>query len=198
MSRLFGYGNPHPKDWKVEEKITYLKMLIAVKISCYTSWLLVVDNVSTMSSVHVHLPQTGIQTWARGQMLITTQDIRSIPPKGSFVNHISASKGMEPDDACSLLAKLSGINDSEIVRKVAQKLDYQPLALAGAAVFVKGMRQGKASKHFGWNEYLRMLEKGKIQTTEVVRGVTLGSTNQKAGFRSRGTNGPISVQQKVM
>ncbi|CAH3113532.1 unnamed protein product [Porites lobata] len=154
------------KDWKVEEKITYLKMLIAVKTSCYTSWLLVVDNVSTMSSMHVHLPQAGIQTWARGQMLITTQDIRSIPPKGSFVNHISASKGMEPDDACSLLAKLSGIKDSEIVRKVAQKLDYQPLALAGAAVFVKEMRQGKSSKHFGWKEYLRMLEKGKRETTE--------------------------------
>ena len=154
------------KDWKVEEKITYLKMLIAVKISCYTSWLLVVDNVSTMSSVHVHLPQAGIHTWARGQMLITTQDIRSIPPKGSFVNHISASKGMEPDDACSLLAKLSGIKDSELLRKVAEKLDYQPLALAGAAVFVKGIRQDKESKHFGWNKYLKMLEKGKRETTE--------------------------------
>ena len=69
------------KDWKVEEKITHLNMLIAVKISCYTSWLLVVDNVSTMSSMHVHLPQAGIQTWARGQMLITTQDIRSIPQR---------------------------------------------------------------------------------------------------------------------
>ena len=154
------------KDWKVEEKITYLKTLIAVKISCYTSWLLVVDNVSTMSYVHVHLPQAAVDTWARGQMLITTQDIRSIPPKGSFVNQISASKGMEPDDACSLLAKLSGIKDSEIVRIVAQKLDYQPLALAGAAVFVKGIRQDKESKHFGWNEYLKMLEKGKRETTE--------------------------------
>ena len=154
------------KDWKVEEKITYLKMLIAVKISCYTSWLLVVDNVSTMSSMHVHLPQAGIHTWARGQMLITTQDIRSIPPKGSFVNHISASKGMEPDDACSLLAKLSGIEDSELLRKVAEKLDYQPLALASAAVFVKGIRQDKASKHFGWSKYLKMLEKGKRETTE--------------------------------
>ena len=131
------------KDWKVEEKITYLKMLIAVKISCYTSWLLVVDNVSTMSSVHVHLPQAGIHTWARGQMLITTQDIRSIPPKGSFVNHISASKGMEPDDACSLLAKLSGIKDSEIVRIVAQKLDYQPLALQALPSLSKGYDRTK-------------------------------------------------------
>ena len=141
-------------------------MLIAVKISCYTSWLLVVDNVSTMSSVHVHLPQAAIDTWERGQMLITTQDVRAIPPKGSFVNHISASKGMEPDDACFLLAKLSGIKDSELLRKVAQILDYQPLALAGVAVFVKEIRQDKASKHFGWNEYLKMLEKGKRETAE--------------------------------
>ena len=32
----------------------------------------------------------------------------------------------------------------------------------------------------------------------VVKGVTTGSTNQKAAYRSRGTNGPISVQQEVM
>ena len=32
----------------------------------------------------------------------------------------------------------------------------------------------------------------------VVMGATLGSTNQKAGFRSRGTNGPISVQNETM
>ena len=38
----------------------------------------------------------------------------------------------------------------------------------------------------------------KIGATLVVMGTTLGSTNQKAGFRSRGTNVPISVQQKVM
>ena len=33
---------------------------------------------------------------------------------------------------------------------------------------------------------------------QVVRGDTLGSTNQKAGFRSRGTNGAISVQNEIM
>ena len=33
---------------------------------------------------------------------------------------------------------------------------------------------------------------------KVVRGATTVQTNQKAAFRSRGTNGPISVQQKVM
>ena len=154
------------KDLNVEEKITNLKMLIAVKVSCYTSWLMVVDNVKTMSSVFVHLPQSGNEAWARGQLLITTQETKSVPLKSSFVYHISVSKGMESDDACSLLAMLSGIQDSDLVREVAEKLDYQPLALAGAATFVKEIRQDKASRHFGWSEYLKMLEKGKRETTE--------------------------------
>ena len=38
----------------------------------------------------------------------------------------------------------------------------------------------------------------QLSVTIVVRGATLVQTNQKAGYRSRGTNGPISVQQKVM
>ena len=154
------------KDLNVEEKITNLKMLIAVKVSCYTSWLMVVDNVKTMSSVFVHLPQSGNEAWARGQLLITTQETKSVPLKSSFVYHISVSKGMESDDACSLLAMLSGIQDSDLVREVAEKLDYQPLALAGAATFVKEIRQDKASRHFGWSEYLKMLEKGNRETTE--------------------------------
>ena len=154
------------KDSTVDEKITSLKMLVAVKINCYTSWLLVVDNVTTLTSVHVHLPRFENEAWARGQLLITTQDTTSIPSESSFVNHISASKGMEPNDARSLLSKLSGIPDSELVGTVAQRLDYQPLALAGAAVFVKEIRQDKVSTHFGWEEYLKILEKGKRQKTE--------------------------------
>ncbi|CAH3019883.1 unnamed protein product, partial [Porites evermanni] len=93
-------------------------------------------------------------------------DTASIPSKSSFVNHISVSEGMEPDDAHSLLSKLSGIPDSQVVGTVAQRLDYQPLALAGAAVFVQEIRQDKASTHFGWKEYLKILEKGKRQKTE--------------------------------
>ena len=154
------------KDSTVDEKITSLKMLVAVKITCYTSWLLVADNVTTMSSVHVHLPQFNSKAWERGHLLITTQDTASIPSKSSFVNHISLSEGMEPDDAHSLLSKLSGIPDSELVGTVAQRLDYQPLALAGAAVFVKEIRQDKASTYFGWEEYLKILEKGKRRKTE--------------------------------
>ncbi|CAH3152946.1 unnamed protein product [Porites lobata] len=154
------------KDWNIEEKIANLKMLIAAKIGCYTSWLMVVDNVTKLNFVHDHLPQSGTETWAKGQLLITTQDTKSIPLKSSFINHISVSQGMNPYDATSLLAKLSGVFDNELAENVAQKLDYQPLALAGAAVFVKDIRQDKASKHFGWDEYLKILQKGKRETTE--------------------------------
>ena len=154
------------KEWSIDNKIANVKMLVGAKISHYTSWLIVVDNVTTLSSVHVHLPQSGNEAWARGQLLITTQDTTSIPLESSLVNHISVSKGMEPDDASCLLAKLSGIADVELGLEVALKLDYQPLALAGAAVFVKSIRQDKIKRHFGWDEYLKLLEKGKRETTE--------------------------------
>lgn len=51
---------------------------------------------------------------------------------------------MEPTDARSLLAKLSGVADSELGTIIVQTLDYQPLALAGAAVFVGNIRQYNA------------------------------------------------------
>ena len=161
------------KDLKNEDKIANLKTLIAAKINFYGSWLLVVDNVTTLPSVHVHLPQSGHEAWAKGQLLITTQDTESIPLKSSFINHISVSKGMEPHDASSLLAQLSGITDGELGNKVANKLDYQPLALAAAAVFVKEILQDRKSSHFGWEEYLKILDKGKRETTED----TLAKTN---------------------
>ena len=154
------------KEWSIDNKIANLKMLVGAKISHYTSWLIVVDNVTTLSSVHVHLPQSGNEAWARGQLLITTQDTTSIPLESSLVNHISVSKGMEPDDASCLLAKLSGIADGELGLEVARKLDYQPLTLVGAAVFVKSIREDKIKRRFGWDEYLKLLEKGKREITE--------------------------------
>ena len=157
------------KDCDIEEKIVYLKMLIAAKITCYKSWLLVVDNVTNLSSVHVHLPQAGDETWAKGQLLITTQDTSSISSESV---HISVSKGMKPDDAISLLAEISGIHNSRLSKKVAEDLDFQPLALSAAAVFVKEIRQDKALEDFGWLEFLNILEEGKRGTTEEIHAKT--------------------------
>jgi len=152
------------RDFKANEKIVHLLTL--------TSWLLVADNVKSISQVHVHLPRPGNDQWARGQLLVTTQDSASIPLTSSFIRHISVKKGMKPDDACSLLADLSGITDSDMERKVAEALDYQPLALASASIYVKQLRQSKPTSHFGWNDYLEKVVKGQRLTTETILAET--------------------------
>ena len=154
------------KDITTEEKITNLKTLVATKIDLYTTWLLVVDNVPSMSWVHAYLPEWGNEQWSNGQVLITTQDVKSIPLTNSFVKHFSISRGMDVDDACSFLAMLSGISDCEMGKEAAKTLDYQPLALASAATYVNQVRQKKATSNFHWADFLEKVEKGKRGSTE--------------------------------
>ena len=154
------------RDIKIEQKIANLKTLVATKIDLYTTWLVVVDNVSSMSWVHAYLPERGNEQWSNGQVLITTQDVKSIPSTNSFVKHLSISRGMDVDDCCSLLALLSGIADCEMAKEVAKTLDYQPLALASAATFVNQVRQNKATSNFHWVDYLEKVQKGQRSTTE--------------------------------
>ena len=156
------------KDLKTEEKIIHLKTLISTKVTSYSSWLLIADNVKSISQVLIHLPGPGNEQWARGQLLITSQDTASIPLPSSFIGHISVKKGMKPDDASSLLARLSGIADNDMERKVAEALDYQPLALASAATYIKQLRQNKTTSHYGWNDYLEKVGKGQRLTTETI------------------------------
>ena len=149
-------------DLNSDEKIAHMKSLIGTKIQLYTSWLLVVDNVRSISKIHAYLPESGDEQWARGQLLITTQDTMSVPPMNSFTIHLSFSKGMEPHDAMSLLEKLSSISDCE-TKKVAQVLDYQPLALATAATYVREAQQNRVN--FGWSDYLKRFEEGQRGAT---------------------------------
>ena len=149
-------------DLNSDEKIAHMKSLIGTKIQLYSSWLLVVDNVKSISKIHAYLPESGDEQWARGQLLITTQDTMSVPPTNSFTSHLSFSKGMEPHDAMTLLEKLSGISDYD-TKKLAQVLDYQPLALAIAATYVREAQQNRAN--FGWSDYLKRLEEGRRGAT---------------------------------
>ena len=158
------------KDLKTEGKIANIKSLIRTKVELYSSWLLVVDNVVSLSGMNPHLPETGDTHWCKGQLLITSQDTAAIPSETSFSNHISVSKGMTPSDAISLLASLSGIADGETEKEVARALDYQPLALASAAIFVKQVRE--ASSNFGWKGYLEKLETGQRANTEAFLAMT--------------------------
>ena len=149
-------------DLNSDEKIAHLKSLISTKIELYTTWLLIVDNIKSISKIHAYLPESGNEHWARGQLLITTQDTMSVPPTSSFTSHLSFSKGMEPHDAMSLLEKLSGISDYD-TKKLTQVLDYQPLALAIAATYVREAQQNRAK--FGWSDYLKRLEEGRRGAT---------------------------------
>lgn len=152
-------------EMQVEEKVKNLKDLIAPKIELYGSWLLLVDNVSNVSDIHDFLPQPGNEQWTKGQLLITTQNTSFIPSNNSFVSHISVSEGMVPTDARCFLAKISGITVQGLENKVAKELDYQPLALASAAVYVKKIREG-VNVEFGWKEYLEKLKGGMRALTE--------------------------------
>ena len=125
-------------------------------------------NVINVSQIHGHLPDAGDEQWARGQLLITTQDAVSIPLTNSAIQHVSVSEGMHPDDARSLLTILSGVNDGEMEDEVAQALDYQPLALASASIYVREVRQSKVSLNFGWGDYLEKLVGGQRNTTETI------------------------------
>ena len=153
----------NPTNAKTEERISNLKTLIATRIELYTSWLLIVDNVYSMSWVHDHLPERGNKQWSTGQILITTQDVSSIPSTSSFVNHVSISRGMEADDSCSLLAMLSGISDYEIEKEVSMKLD----CIGDCIGERRNLPQtGSAEQNFTCVDYLEKIEKGQKSPTE--------------------------------
>ncbi|XP_044175402.1 uncharacterized protein LOC122958548 [Acropora millepora] len=154
------------KDLKTQEKIAYIKSLAGTKVELYASWLLLVDNVVSIPEMYAHLPDTGNSHWSKGQLLITSQDTTSIPSDNSFIKQMSVSKGMAPSDATSLLATISGIADDETAKKVAHALDYQPLALASAATFVKLLCDNKPSSNVGWRDFLEKLDEGQLQNTE--------------------------------
>ncbi|XP_067053846.1 uncharacterized protein [Acropora muricata] len=154
------------KDLKTEDKIAYIKSLAGTKVELYASWLLLVDNVVSIPEMNAHLPDAGNSHWSRGQLLITSQDTTSIPSDNSFIKQMSVSKGMAPSDATSLLATISGIADDETAKKVAHALDYQPLALASAATFVKQLCDNKPSSNVGWRDFLKKLDEGQLQNTE--------------------------------
>ena len=156
------------KCLKTEDKINSIISLISSKIDLYESWLLLADNLKSLSEMHVHLPQQGHGQWGKGYLLITTQDSTCIPLTSTSIRHISVSEGMQSQEACSLLALISGISDSEIGELVARELDYQPLALASAATYVKQLRQSKRFSEFGWNDFLRKVEKGQRDATETL------------------------------
>ena len=150
-------------------KINSLKTEIAKRLQDFkNSWLLIVDNVVKMDEIIPFLPQLQDEDWQGGQVLITTQDVSSVPSNCSIAVHISISQGMDPIESCEFLADLSGLaGNRDFLSKVAVILDHQPLALASAAFYVKQLRESKASAQFTWKDYLKKFNEGKRNLTEM-------------------------------
>ncbi|CAB4005599.1 Hypothetical predicted protein [Paramuricea clavata] len=126
------------------------------------------DNVVKLSETSLFLPQLDDEDWQGGQVLITTQDMSSVPSNSSLTVHISVSQGMDPTESCEFLTDLSGLsNDQDVVSKVAKELDHQPLALASAAFYVTQLRETKASSQYSWKDYLKKLHEGRRNLTEM-------------------------------
>jgi tetratricopeptide (TPR) repeat protein/predicted PolB exonuclease-like 3'-5' exonuclease len=160
-------SNRTTKVMKIQSlKVSIAKILINFKNKC--TWLLIVDNVVKLSEISSFLPQLEDEDWQGGQVLITTQDMSSVPPNSFLTVHFSVSQGMDPEESCEFLTDLSGlVENHELVSKVAKELDHQPLALASAGFYVKQVRESKVYSQFTWKDYIKKLDEGKRELTEM-------------------------------
>ena len=120
-----------------EEKIKGLGSLIATRIKNWKRWWIIVDNVEDLDIISPLLPQMGDEDWNNGQIILTTQNIKSVPADSLLTKHISLSDGMNGNECRQLLSVLSGTDvDDPLLDEVAKQLDHQPLAMAAAPVHV--------------------------------------------------------------
>ena len=147
------------------EKIQLLMCFISTKVKQFSAWLIIVDNVIDLSLVRSYLPPSGSEEWGHGQVLVTTQDTQSIPFNSPHAYHESLSKGMHPDDAVDLLREVSQIPNQQQAEEVAEVLEYQPLALAAAAVYVQTI-VSYGTPNYGWTKYLKMFNSEEREARE--------------------------------
>ena len=155
-----------------EEQISHLKTLVSAKVQNYSSWLLIFDNVEELVSLRGCWPEE--EGWGDcGQVLVTTQDSSNLPFGDPSCQHVSLSQGMQTNDALSLLRSICQFSsDEDEEHLVLNALDYQPLAIACAALYVRYLYNcegtGIPPGNFTWKSYLKKLEMGKRNSTERV------------------------------
>ena len=147
------------------EKIQHLMRFISPKVKQFSAWLIIVDNVVDLSLVRSYLPPTASEEWGHGQVLVTTQDTQSIPFNSPHTYHESLSKGMHPDDAVDLLREVSQISNQQQAEEVAKVLEYQPLGLAAAAVYVQTI-VSYGTPYYGWTKYLKTFNSEEREARE--------------------------------
>ena len=162
-------------DSKLTERdqILHLKTLVSAKVKEYSTWLLIFDNVDELEDLRGLWPQE--EEWGDcGQVLVTAQDSIYLPFGDPFGKEMFLSQGMQTNDALHLprnICKFSCDNEED-EHLVLKALDYQPLAIASAALYVRYLQDAGGTKTVPgsttWKNYLKKLEMGKRNLTEKV------------------------------
>ncbi|CAH3181912.1 unnamed protein product [Porites lobata] len=147
------------------ETIQHFMRFISTKVKQFSAWLIIVDNVVDLSLVGSCLPPTASEEWGHGQVLVTIQDTQSIPFNAPHTYHESLNKGMHPDDAVDLLREVSQISNQQQAEEVAKVLEYQPLALVAAAVYVQTI-VSYGTPNYGWTKYLETFNSEEREARE--------------------------------
>ena len=148
---------------KVDERISHLKMLVLTKVKDYSTWLVIIDNANDLDSLMACWPDE--QWHGFGKLLVTTQDSINVPFADPSCKDISLSEGMHMDDALFLLRSICGFSseNKEEEHSVVEELDFQPLAIACAAIYVLYTTSvGNPT----WKNYLKKVKMGERHLTE--------------------------------
>lgn len=167
---------------KVDERISHLKTLVSTKVKDYSTWLVIIDNANDLDSLMACWPDE--QWHGFGKLLVTTQDSINVPFADPSCKDISLSEGMHMDDALFLLRSICGFSseNEEEEHSVIEEVDFQPLAIACAAIYVRNLLHIGTVGNSTWKNYLKKVKMGKRHLTEKIyeranRGYPLSMTS---------------------
>lgn len=130
------------------KQLLYQNMLIQKvneKLKFHPGWVLVWDNVRDYASIQPFIPKAD---GLIGTILFTTQNNLFL----SKEKQISLNDGMSADDAINLLERISKFENFEEAKSLAKKLQYLPLALMSAGIYVRYKRQ-QGETQFSFKDY---------------------------------------------
>ena len=151
----------------VTRRLKTLADNIKHRMKTFKKWLLVIDNLtrSTDKLLSGYWPEPGSDDWQKGMILVTTSD-RSVVPRGNpKVDEIRLSYGLTPSESVDLLRCISKCENEDGARQLAAELDYNPLSLASAGLYVRETRQTDG-RQMSWREYIDRLSKNIQAETE--------------------------------
>ncbi|XP_046856345.1 uncharacterized protein LOC124449473 [Xenia sp. Carnegie-2017] len=148
------------------EKVENLRSLLSTRLKFWQNWWIIVDNVVHPKKICPLLPQIKKPEWLNGQIIFIFQNTGDVPQYDGFTKHISICSGMN-DGECSQLLKHYTKDenaDDQLLSKVSQELDRQPLALAAAGCYVSRVNRTNCS--FTWMQYLEKILIGEHKKIE--------------------------------